>query len=154
MWSRSVCINESLELGSVIPFVEDAYKNKMSVIIFNPNERKDSVSEKKIEEFNRMESHCRWVYQNIVKGFSQAKEIYFVSHSMGGYCTVDILKDFGADLNIGLIKKIAFTDSVHGMRFRILDNETYSNLFKNSINFVTSDMEEGKLIKLYRDSYE
>ncbi len=137
MWSRSVCINEGLELGSVIPFVEEGYKNNMSVIIFNPNERNDITSGKIIPEFNRMERHCLWVYENIVKTFSKAKEIYFVSHSMGGYCTIDILKSFGDDLNNGIIKKIAFTDSVHGMRYRILDDMTYCNLVKVIYSFVT-----------------
>jgi hypothetical protein len=115
-------------LGSVLPFVEKAYNNNMSVIVFNPNERKDSSTGESIKEFNRMESHCLWVYNNIVKTFSNAKEIYFVSHSMGGYCTVDILKAFSEDLNNGLIKKIAFTDSVHGSRYKILDKVTYGNL--------------------------
>lgn len=99
----------------------------MSVIVFNPNERQDPVTKEIIPEFNRMESHCLYVYENIVKKFSKAKEIYFVSHSMGGYCTVDILKKFPEDLNTGLIKKIAFTDSVHGRRPSILDKNTLLN---------------------------
>jgi hypothetical protein len=154
MWSRSVCINESLELGSIIPFVEEAYKNKMSVIVFNPNERKDPITNLYIKEFNRMESHCLWVYENVIKPFSDHKEIYFVSHSMGGYCTIDILRNFKDDLNNRLIKKIAFTDSVHGRRFKILDNLTYNNLVNNSINFVTSDLKAGEFIKDNEHSYE
>jgi len=154
MWSRSVCINDSLELGTIIPFVKEAYNHNMSVIVFNPNERKDPITNSFIKEFNRMESHCLWVYQNVIKTFSNTKEIYFVSHSMGGYCTIDILKNFKDDLNTRLIKKIAFTDSVHGRRFNILDNLTYNNLVSNSINFVTSELKAGEFIKDNKQSYE
>ncbi len=109
-----MCINDSLQNGSVLPYVKEAYERKMSLIIFNPNERYDQESSEKIPEFSSMEKHCQYVYQNIVKKYSHAKEIYFVSHSMGGYCTVDILKKNPQDICKGLIKKIAFTDSVHG----------------------------------------
>jgi len=126
----------------------------MSVIVFNPNERKDIQSGEEISAFNTMENHCLWVYENVVKNFSPAKEIYFVSHSMGGYCTVDIMKKFSADLNGGKIVKIAFTDSVHGTRPRILDKTTYNNLVKKSINFVTSKLPAGEFISPYTKSYD
>jgi hypothetical protein len=100
----------------------------MSVIVFNPNERKDPSTQEEIKQFSTMEKHCLWVYENIVKLFSPARELYFVSHSMGGYCTIDLVKRFSKDLNEGLIKKIAFTDSVHGTRFKYLDKTTYSKL--------------------------
>ena len=37
VWARSVCMNESLELGSMLPLIKTALKNKVSVIVFNPN---------------------------------------------------------------------------------------------------------------------
>jgi hypothetical protein len=66
----------------------------MAVIIFNPNERTDPRNNKEINMFSTMEKHCHYVWENVVEKFSKAKEIYFVSHSMGGYCTVDIFKNF------------------------------------------------------------
>ena len=41
------CINENLKLGSMIPYVEKGIKYNFSIIIFNPNERKDFFNEKK-----------------------------------------------------------------------------------------------------------
>jgi len=38
IWSKSVCINDSIEKGSMIPFLEFAEKNDYQVIILNPNE--------------------------------------------------------------------------------------------------------------------
>jgi surfactin synthase thioesterase subunit len=130
MWARSVCIKASLDLGTVIPFVKDAFNNNMSVIVFNPNERQDQVTEANIQEFSSMENHCTWVYENIIKGFCPAQEIYFVSHSMGGFCTINMLKNYSSDLNSDKIQKIAFIDSAHGSRPSILDKTTYENLVR------------------------
>ena len=66
-WARSVCINENLNLGTMIPYVDKAIKNNYSVIIFNPNERKDFKTGEKIEEFITMEKHSVYVYNNIIK---------------------------------------------------------------------------------------
>ena len=41
MWARSVCINESLLTGSMIPQIEDAKKNGMDVLVMNPNYNRD-----------------------------------------------------------------------------------------------------------------
>ena len=38
IWSRRVCIKESLKRGSMLPFVEYAQKKKFSCIILNPND--------------------------------------------------------------------------------------------------------------------
>jgi hypothetical protein len=115
-------------LGSVTSFVKEGYNNGMSVIIFNPNERDDPITNKKIPEFTSMEKHCLWVYENVVKAKSPAKHYYFVSHSMGGYCTVDILKAHPEDIEGTTIQKIAFTDSVHGTRYKTLNLKTYRSL--------------------------
>lgn len=72
----------------------------MAVIIFNPNERKDPRNGQEIKEFLTMEKHCLYVWENVVEKFSKAKEIYFVSHSMGGYCTIDIIKHYRIYLSL------------------------------------------------------
>ena len=123
-------------------------------IIFNPNERVDPDTNERIPEFSSMEKHCLWVYENIVKAYSKAKEIYFVSHSMGGYCTVDIINKHKDDLNKGLIKKIAFTDSVHGGRPKILDIKTRKKFSECSVNFVTSNKPVGVFLNKFSNNYE
>ena len=50
-WARSVCINENLELGSMKPYIEKAKQNNFSVIIYNPNERRDFDTGENIKEF-------------------------------------------------------------------------------------------------------
>ena len=153
-WARSVCINENIYLGSMIPYVKKALDNKWSVIIFNPNERRDFMNRNnRIEEFPTMEKHCLYVYNNIVKKNNIIEEIYIVAHSMGGECTVQILLDNKEDLLSGKIKKIAFTDSVHGPNYKKLGIEGINKFREISRDYIGSDEPAGTFIKDYNNSY-
>ena len=100
-----------------------------------------------------MEKHSVYVYNNIVKKNPNIKEIYIVAHSMGGECTVDILLNNKSDLSDGKIKKIAFTDSVHGESYLKLGNKLV-NIFRHiSRNFIGSDEPAGKFLRDYKTSY-
>ena len=152
-WARSVCINDNLNLGSMIPYVNKAIKNNFSVIIFNPNERTDfSDYSKFIQEFYSNEKHSVYVYNNIVKKNRNIKEIYIVAHSMGGDCTIEILLNNKDDLINGRIKKIAFTDSVHGNKYLLLDEKSKEIFRKISRNYVRSQMPVGTFLKSYNQS--
>ena len=152
-WARSVCINENLNLGTMIPYVDKAIKNNYSVIIFNPNERKDFKTEEKIEEFTTMEKHSVYVYNNIIKKNNNIKEIYIVAHSMGGECTVDILLNNKDDLIKRKIKKIAFTDSVHGEDYLKLGKAGIEIFREISRNYICSDKPAGTFLRDYTTSY-
>ena len=150
-WARSICINDNIFLGSMIPYVQKAVENNISVIIFNINMRTDFEDEKKIiEEFSTHEKHSLYIYNNIVKKNKNIKEIYFLAHSVGGDCTLEILFNNKKDLMSGKIKKIAFTDTVHGEEYEKL-GEKGVQIFKNvSRNFICSDKPAGTFI---RDSH-
>ena len=152
-WARSVCINENLRLGTMIPYVEKAIQNNYSVIIMNPNERKDFKTEEEIKEFNTMEKHSVYVYNNIIKKNDNIKDIYIVAHSMGGECTVEILLNNKEDLINGKIKKIAFTDSVHGDDYLKLGKECVEIFRKISRNYIGSDKPAGVFVRDYTTSY-
>lgn len=134
MWARSVCINDGLNLGSVLPFLKFAEEKDWQVIIFNPNERHDPISGISINGFNSMEKHCKYVWQEIIGKMNSAPEIYIVAHSMGGYCMTEILSE---GIYTDRIKKIAFTDSVHGSRMnlvKLFENSIYKRLYKVILN--------------------
>jgi hypothetical protein len=44
MWARSVCINNGLVLGSVLPMLKFAKDNNFSCIVFNPNMHNDPIT--------------------------------------------------------------------------------------------------------------
>ena len=152
-WARSVCINENIYLGSMIPYVDKAIKNKLSVVIFNPNERNDFFNDrKKIEIFDSMENHCIYVYNNIIKTNKNIKEIYIVAHSMGGECTIQILLYNMDDLLNGRIRKIAFTDSAHDDSYKYLKKIGIEQFRKISRNYIRSQYPAGTFIRKYSSS--
>lgn len=155
LWARSVCINENIELGSMYPYIERALKEYYSVIILNPNERKGfgNKQNEDIKLFNSMQSHCLYVYNNVISKNPNIEEIYFVSHSMGGECTIEILKHNEKDLLSGKIKKIAFTDSVHGDSYLSLSSKAIEQLRQISRDYVTSNKPLGTFLKSGKESF-
>ena len=71
IWARSVCVNESLETGSVLPFLVHAQNLNIPVLVMNPNYNRDPNVEGKnapIVPFSQtMEMHARWVWGKYVK---------------------------------------------------------------------------------------
>ena len=146
-WSRSVCINENLDLGTMGPYIDKAIKNNLSVLIFNPNERNDFAYDKnKIEEFSTMQKHCLYVYCNIIRTNPNIKEIYIVAHSKGGECAVELLIYNIDELLSGKIKKIAFTDSAHGNNYKTLGSEGLQKFRQISRNYICSPKPAGTFI--------
>jgi hypothetical protein len=152
-WARSICINDNIYLGTVIPYVDRAIKNNISVIIFNPNERTDYLDDKrKIEEFPTHEEHSLYVYKNIVKNNKNIKEIYILAHSVGGDCALEILLKNREDLLSGRIKKIAFTDSVHTEEYKQLGKKGIKKFRQISRNFICSNEPVGTFVRGGSDS--
>ena len=60
IWARSACINESLETGSMLPFLEAAAKNKIPVLVMNPNQNR--VDGTIIPYSHSMVDHADWVW--------------------------------------------------------------------------------------------
>ena len=153
LWTRRVCINDNLYLGSIIPYIKKAFEYNFSLIILNPNETCDIDNNKiKIPEFNSMESHCNYVYDNIIKKNNNIKNLNIIAHSMGGYCTIQILIKNEEDLLSGKIKKIAFTDSVHGDSYKELSDKGKEKLKNITKDYISSDEPLGKLISKWDES--
>ena len=148
IWSNSACINEGLNVGSMIPFVQIAKKNGYSILIMNPNEKFGLDGKNKII-FQNMKEHCNYVYKNIIHDNDKIKQIYFISHSLGGECNVEILKNFEDDLLKGRIIKIAFTDSLHGGSFLELSEKGRQIFSKISRNYIASKEEKGKYLQKF-----
>ncbi len=56
IWSRSVCMNENINTGSMLGYIDRAKKYGMSVIILNPNERRDPISDVRLN-YNLIEDN-------------------------------------------------------------------------------------------------
>lgn len=135
IWARSVCINENLELGSMLPYINQALQEKYSAIIFNPNFNKDPKTGKAIKYCENSFAHTLYVWEKYVQR-SRAKSLAIVAHSFGGVCTLELIKKHWSDFN-NKVKAIAFTDSVHTFDPR-LTQEQNDYLMRTSVNWAKS----------------
>ena len=145
-WANSICLNEGLDEGSMIPFVEKAKSLGFSILIMNPNEKYGLDGKTKLI-FQNMKEHCKYVYENLIFKNDKIKDIYFISHSLGGECNVEILKAFEKDLLNNRIKKIAFTDGLQGGACRSLSKEGIKQFRKISRNYIASKEKKGKFME-------
>ena len=85
IWARSVCINENLELGSMLPFMDICRDLNIPVLVMNPNLNSDPETGVTIPFSGSMSDHAVYVWEKYVKdsGFDQ---ISVIAHSAGGGC--------------------------------------------------------------------
>lgn len=85
IWARSVCINDSLEKGSMLPFLEKCKGKGIECLVMNPNYNRDPETGVTCPDSQSMQDHAVNVWGNHVldAGF---KEVYVVAHSAGGGC--------------------------------------------------------------------
>jgi hypothetical protein len=151
-WARSLCINQSLAMGSLLPFVREAIKKRgCSVLLTNPNINTwaNPVTRKLayIPGNRDPEAHLYYLYKNFIAD-SEAKEISIIAHSFGGTSTMSLLsredavEDLLGDAKVegGRLKSVTFTDSVHSafMGSFGLSKSTRKWLTENAINFIRS----------------
>ena len=109
IWARSVCINENLELGSMLPLIDQCRDLDIPVLVMNPNLGLDPETGVGVPHCATMGDHACFVWQHYVKdsGFDQ---ISIIAHSAGGGCVSEIQRAF-ADTFYDQVKNIAYTDS-------------------------------------------
>nr|CAG8523264.1 6903_t:CDS:10 [Entrophospora candida] len=138
-WSRKVIINDSLQLGSMFPYIERAKQLNWGIIIFNPNEHFGSYKDGDERKFGKIpgseshQSHCIYVWENIVRNMT-AKHILIVGHSYGGISVnamLDDCKDFK-----GRVCAIALTDSVHS--YGMIPGSSKKWFKNHTINWIKS----------------
>ena len=89
-WARSVCINASNELGSMLPQVDWAVNVKeYSVLVMNPNLSNDEKTGEQIPFCRNMQEHAVFVWEKYIldSGF---ENILVIAHSAGGGCLKSI----------------------------------------------------------------
>lgn len=106
----SLIINESLEQGTQIPYVEQAIAKGYGVMILNTNDNYQADG-KKIPHSSSAEEHARYVWETYISK-AEASSIVIVAHSYGGVVTVTLADQMKKEFE-QRVKAIAFTDSVH-----------------------------------------
>ena len=109
IWTRSVCINEGLKTGSMLPMIDLCKKKGIAVLVMNPNYNRDSETGTTIPLNETMTEHACFVWEKYVlkSGF---QDISVVAHSDGGSCLQAIQIRF-KDTFYQQVKKISYTDA-------------------------------------------
>jgi len=113
-WGCNLCINDSLEHGTMLPYLRMATALGYGVIVFNPNENR--VEGKPIPGSENPSNHVAYVMEHVVPQCS-AKGIDILAHSQGGRSLLNYLARAKRDNTAGKIvekmDRVVFTDSYH-----------------------------------------
>eukprot|EP01129_Flabellula_baltica_P015183 TRINITY_DN7553_c0_g1_i1.p1 TRINITY_DN7553_c0_g1~~TRINITY_DN7553_c0_g1_i1.p1 ORF type:complete len:358 (-),score=68.04 TRINITY_DN7553_c0_g1_i1:14-1087(-) len=152
-WARALCINDTLDIGTVFPYVEKALEKNYGIIIMNPNdnerptekveipvslflEERPEVPEiemSQVEGLSHPYEHISYVWEHFVRP-SNAKTISIVAHSAGGYNTTLLLNE-NIDEFEQRVAAVAFTDSVHMIH---PSEPGYDYMQRKTRNYITS----------------
>lgn len=157
-WARALCLNDSLTVGSILPYIERAQSLGYSLAILNPNLNRAPIKEPPPltweDFFNTDKSfgstrqgrcvnikgnaspidHTIYAWRNVISQ-SPAAHIVIVAHSAGGFCTSSLLESEWDALR-GRLNAVALTDSFLG---GCRNAEIRQFIAKNCINWAASD---------------
>mmetsp|Transcript_29758 Transcript_29758/g.33186 ORF Transcript_29758/g.33186 Transcript_29758/m.33186 type:complete len:398 (+) Transcript_29758:81-1274(+) len=140
-WARSLCINEDLSKGSILPYLVEARSRGYAIIVFNPNKNEGRVKNRMVQiRHNKSpENHACYVYDKFVAS-SKAKDVVIIAHSYGGIATLNLL--YQKDELLSRLRCVALTDSVHPRLWsrnkQRFDEELLDYYDKNVCNWVRS----------------
>jgi len=129
IFSRQHLITSGIEESTAIPFVREAKKKNMNIMIIDPNARGDR---------NGMLSFEKSLNVLFPSGFDSCSEhqhiadksIYVLAHSQGGAQLVRYLREKERFHLIPKIGSIAFTDSTHNVQW-VKENEIMFRLLQS-----------------------
>jgi hypothetical protein len=99
-----LCINDRLETGSQLPYIDRGLKEGWDILVLNPNLNQglisnempiyDIVDGKPVPKNDSPEKHVQYVWDKIIHP-SKYNKIAIVAHSYGGIATVMLLNARG-----------------------------------------------------------
>lgn len=135
-WSRSLIINDSLDTGSVLPYIKRARQEGYEVLVMNTNDNERDGN--RIEGLSDPKHHAETTVRELVQP-TEPNHIVIVAHSYGGIVTTYLARRFENDFN-EKVKAVVFTDSNHCKR-----NIT-ERLVEVGVNFIASSQPINTLI--------
>ncbi|CAG8461273.1 8999_t:CDS:10 [Diversispora eburnea] len=139
-WARQVIMNESLELGSMYPYIQKAQELNWGIVVFNPNnnaveiKNDEGTSRVLIPGSESLQEHCLYVWDKFINE-AEAKHILIVAHSYGGISTLALLHKLDNDFKSRVVA-IALTDSVHSSSMVPIKSKDWFS--KMSCNWIKS----------------
>ncbi|CAG8723895.1 9873_t:CDS:2, partial [Ambispora leptoticha] len=130
-------INDSLELGTMFPYIIKAQELGWGILIFNPNENMGNymregevVDRRPIPGSESPQQHSLYVA-------AKAEKILMVAHSYGGISTTTLLDERKDEFRTR-VKVVALTDSVHSAG--MVPSHSQEWFRKNTYNWIKSNL--------------
>jgi len=92
VFSRSVCMDQGLDRGSMIPYVREALDLGYAVIILRPNLNSVMVGTEKIyiRGSENPDAHCMFVWEHIISHLENLQEIVLLGYGNGAALCKDL----------------------------------------------------------------
>uniref|UniRef100_A0A182IL43 AB hydrolase-1 domain-containing protein n=1 Tax=Anopheles atroparvus TaxID=41427 RepID=A0A182IL43_ANOAO len=112
-WARSLIINDCLDSGTQIPYVNKARELGYEVLLLNTNDNYRTVegTRKSIRGSRNPTEHAATVLEKYILA-SQPESVAIVAHSYGGVVTVELAQKY-PEFFKRKVFAVGFTDSVH-----------------------------------------
>lgn len=158
IWSRSVCVDEGLLKGSMLPFFHRAMETNMGIIVLNPNVNSyssvDSSGQSTLVPlpFNETpENHLLYVWDHIISRTS-ARNLVILAYGQGGSHAKSFLQ-LREQALLPKLRAMALVASTHRLNselsFGLSETEsktTRAFLEKHTINWMSSTVEVGQRV--------
>jgi len=145
-WSRRLIINDSLDTGTMLPFIERAISQGYGILILNCNQNERPNKKgvvKPIRNSEDPEAHTMYVWENIVSK-APARHIAVIAHSYGGYVSVETAKLLPSFRD--RVFALCLTDSVHSTDMQQVPTDARKWLSKHAVNWLTFESEADSLL--------
>lgn len=150
-WARRLIINDCLDSGTQLPFIEWGIKEGYGVIVANTNYNKanDKKDGQEIRCSQTPEDHMECVWKNFIQK-SKASAIGIVAHSYGGVVTLELAKNHIDDF-WRRVFAVALTDSVHSFSHQNGDESVIHFYTERAKNWASSLDDLDTPIETYSD---
>ncbi|KAF0309336.1 Protein FAM172A [Amphibalanus amphitrite] len=114
-WARRLIINNGVQEGTQLPYIERALSAGYGVLVLNTNDNRRVTGERKqfIRDSGTPEQHALTVWDTYVRS-AAATDVAIVAHSYGGVVTLNLAVRRWEEVQ-KRVSAVALTDSVHSM---------------------------------------
>lgn len=132
MWANSVCINNDLNSGSMLPVIETATAKGWGILVLDPNSGDKGCIHHTVS--------C-WEQYVLPSRAAKNRKVLVLAHSNGGKCVMGLLRSHLSSKVLRSVARLAFTDAVHFKTSRSHKNtpEVIDFLANRTIDWVASE---------------
>lgn len=149
VWSCSLCINEDLDKGTMLPYIKAARAMGFGIAVLNPNT--NQVDGRPIPGSESPERHVKYFWQHVLMAHDSRERrgpaVDVIAHSQGGRWVLSMLRRaqlYKEGSNRLGLNKVIFTDSYHVQQQVLrLPEEKRTFLSTKAVNFVPHDSAAG-----------